>query len=756
MRQIFFITVLLLMKLVNAEIINVPDDHATIQSAINASVDSDTIIVSPGIYYENIDYSGKSILIASYYLLEQNPSYIENTIIDGGQADRVIILENSEGPGTSINGLTIQNGFADNGAGIRCIDINFQMSNMYIKNNHCTVDGGGFVSNSCDIQMNNCVFENNSAQDDGGGMHLGGSVVNISDCEIFNNYSTDRGGGINTGGETVLTVMRSSIHDNEVGNDGGGIYQMYSEGNFYDCIFYNNISAGGSAALDLWSSVGVIQNCTISNNISYSWAGGVGLYSTTTCEIINTIISSNEGSGIWGHSNSITDISYCNIYTNTEGDFGGYFAQGDLGVIQGQNYNGDPCDQYFNIYLDPEFLDPDNYNFQLTANSPCIDAGSPSLPPDEDGSISDIGALYFDPDYLYANFLVNVNEGVIPLTVEFTDISATGPSGDPIIAWEWDFDNDGTIDSSDQHPTFTYQEAGIYTVTLSVNDGENYDNCIKTDFITVHDPVEADFEANILEGYLPLEIQFNDLSVGLAQSWQWDFNNDGIIESIQQDPEFIFTQPGVYSVALTTQDGIYTDTEIKYSYITITAPLTANFTASPLQGVSPLEVQFTDISWGEPIFWIWDFNNDGFADSNEQNPIYIYNETGSYTVSLEISDGSEIVTEIKFDYIVVDPSEAENEVIPLRTELLGNYPNPFNPETVIQYQISEVSKVSLSIFNIKGQLIKTLVDDIEQFGEHSVVWSGKDDNNDLVNSGIYFYRLEVGSDTLTKRMVLLK
>ncbi|KQC05002.1 MAG: hypothetical protein APR54_08555, partial [Candidatus Cloacimonas sp. SDB] len=97
-----------------------------------------------------------------------------------------------------------------------------------------------------------------------------------------------------------------------------------------------------------------------------------------------------------------------------------------------------------------------------------------------------------------------------------------------------------------------------------------------------------------------------------------------------------------------------------------------------------------------------------------------------------------------------------DDEIPFDNLLFQNYPNPFNPETEISYQVSGVSKVSLSIYDIKGRLIKTLLDNIEQSGNHSVIWSGKDNDNNPVCSGIYFSRLQVGNKILTKRMVLLK
>ena len=94
---------------------------------------------------------------------------------------------------------------------------------------------------------------------------------------------------------------------------------------------------------------------------------------------------------------------------------------------------------------------------------------------------------------------------------------------------------------------------------------------------------------------------------------------------------------------------------------------------------------------------------------------------------------------------------------------LSNYPNPFNPAgagrspgTEIRYQVSGDIEVDLSIYNIRGQLIKTLVNELRQAGEHSVIWDGSDQFNHSVPSGIYLYRLKTKDDSKIRKMILLR
>ena len=104
------------------------------------------------------------------------------------------------------------------------------------------------------------------------------------------------------------------------------------------------------------------------------------------------------------------------------------------------------------------------------------------------------------------------------------------------------------------------------------------------------------------------------------------------------------------------------------------------------------------------------------------------------------------------------PVELDDNVIVQTPEVFlhQNYPNPFNPSTTIKYFIKENSKVSLNIYNIKGQKVKQLINDQLASGEHSVVWNGTDDNGKSVSSGIYFYKFKAGSYSHTKKMILMK
>jgi len=97
-----------------------------------------------------------------------------------------------------------------------------------------------------------------------------------------------------------------------------------------------------------------------------------------------------------------------------------------------------------------------------------------------------------------------------------------------------------------------------------------------------------------------------------------------------------------------------------------------------------------------------------------------------------------------------------NNIIPLVNSLGNNYPNPFNPTTTIVFGLKEEAEVSLMIYNIKGQKVKTLVNELMPAGQHEVVWNGKDDNEKTAASGIYFYKMQTSDYLNVRKAVLLK
>ena len=246
-----------------------------------------------------------------------------------------------------------------------------------------------------------------------------------------------------------------------------------------------------------------------------------------------------------------------------------------------------------------------------------------------------------------ANFTSNLISGSFPLSVNFTDLSSNNPT-----AWEWDFNSDGTIDSTVQNPVYKYTSPGTYSVTLNAVNGTARGSTTKSNYITAGDMPAAAFNVAPQEGYSPLTVQFTDTSTGNVNSWLWEFGDGNT--STSQSPTHIYSSSGNYTVRLTVTNAFGSDTEAPSSVnvLSINAP-SPDFTSNITSGKAPLIVQFKDLSSGGPTAWEWDFNSDGAIDSTEQNPVYEFTDTGFYAVTLRAGNGTAWENIVKSDYIMV-------------------------------------------------------------------------------------------------------
>ena len=134
-----------------------------------------------------------------------------------------------------------------------------------------------------------------------------------------------------------------------------------------------------------------------------------------------------------------------------------------------------------------------------------------------------------------------------------------------------------------------------------------------------------------------------------------------------------------------------------------------------------------------------------------RNDFLVYNHENMQFEATDLR-ASDIVD---FAYISFVKDNGASEV-PMVTSLEQNYPNPFNPETTITFNMADPHMAKLKIYNLKGQLVKTLVDSEMPKGKHKVIWNGTDRNGKVVGSGVYFYRLETGEYKKSFKMILIK
>jgi PKD repeat protein len=238
-----------------------------------------------------------------------------------------------------------------------------------------------------------------------------------------------------------------------------------------------------------------------------------------------------------------------------------------------------------------------------------------------------------------AHFIASPYGGFAPLTVQFTDQS----SGNPVY-WDWDFGDSDK--SSIQNPIHTYDTPGTYSVTLNVGNTGGFNKTPVPVTISVFLPPRpiADFNSTQTSGVSPLTVQFHDLSTGTPDILEWFWNFGDSQTSEDQNPVHVYGAPGNYNVSLVVKNGadspenpIHTSLPKQQTITIIQSSIVhAAFSGNPQSGTTPLAVQFTDQSTGNPTSWAWTFG-DG-QSSTEQDPVHVYTTPGTYRVGLEVAN----------------------------------------------------------------------------------------------------------------------
>ncbi|MFH1422621.1 MAG: right-handed parallel beta-helix repeat-containing protein [Planctomycetota bacterium] len=357
--------------------LHVPSAYPTIQSAIDASVDGQVVLVANGTFTgqgnTNLDFYGKAITVRA-----ENGA--ENCIIDCQNTDDVrgFNFHSGETGASVVDGFTIRGGnvWNGNGGAVLCTGASPVITNCTLEDNsapygggiycgscpnmeitNCTIrgnsvgigDGGGILSTDSSITISNCTIENN-VSDSGFGAGIGcesNSTVHVENCTIQNNTGFTGGGisldnssitildstisdntGLNGSGiycqeNSEFTVINCEISGNAAELNGGGLYSIYSSGTIDGCTFSDNSAhLGGGISCDVDSDVTITHTTVTDNNVIYGTAGGSGggiLCSHSNPTIISCIITDNiaySGAGISCVDNSFPIITNCLIAYN--------------------------------------------------------------------------------------------------------------------------------------------------------------------------------------------------------------------------------------------------------------------------------------------------------------------------------------------------------------------------------------------------------------------------------------------------------
>jgi len=228
------------------------------------------------------------------------------------------------------------------------------------------------------------------------------------------------------------------------------------------------------------------------------------------------------------------------------------------------------------------------------------------------------------------NIHANVNSGCRPLAVNFTSNVSSA------LSYQWNFGNGQTSNAA--NPSFTYQEAGSYNVSVIVNFPGGCSNTFHLpNPIIVNPQPTANFTVSNNVGCAPLNVQFNNASQN-GQSYLWEFLGAGLPNSTEVNPSRTYLNPGSFNVRLTTTNEFGCSRSTTLNNIVQVQNPVVNFSATPTNSCPPQVVDFTPNVTGNIASWLWDFG-DGNT-STEQNPSNLYSNNGTFDVSLTVTNAN--------------------------------------------------------------------------------------------------------------------
>jgi hypothetical protein len=461
----------------HAATIDVPGNFPTIQGAINAAANGDTVVVEPGTYFENIDFKGKLITVRS----AQGSGV---TTIDGGGLAPVVNFSNAETTAAVLQGFTLQHGngtasFTYAGGGIHIYNASPTVQNNVVTANQACASGNGIdVSFSSAVIRDNTITGNSIAGCSGnwgGGIHVGGAASAQIIHNTITNNSSDFGGGLALFAAGTPTVMDNVVSGNRATTWGGGIVGV----NQSDATLVQNLITGNTAAQE-----------------------GGGIYWTVPSGTRGPVFVNNTASGNSGPDASVTLGGFdgqVQLFNNifaasttqptvlcdtTYSSSPPAFDHNDLFNSVGSAAGGS-CANFLasgsNISADPTFVGASDYH--LATGSPAIDAGNnaaPALPatdlegkPRVSGPAVDLGVYEFQrqpPLAVTANALPGSTEGASFSGVVGQFTGGVGPYS-ASIAWGDGQTSAGTIGAGNSvSGGHAYAEEGSYAVSLTVTD----------------------------------------------------------------------------------------------------------------------------------------------------------------------------------------------------------------------------------------------------------------------------------------------
>lgn len=398
-------------------------------------------------------------------------------------------------------------------------------------------------------------------------------------------------------------------------------------------------------------------------------------------------------------------------------------------------------------------------------------------------SDSEVESLYHKN--LTVDFSADTTSGPAPFTVQFTNQSTTSDSLNEINFWQWDFDNDGVIDSEEENPTWTYTEGGFYSVKLIVSDSSSQAIELKKEFITVLSEhplikkisdmpndqggwVKVEFLKSVFDTDnlgLPTTNSVELYTVEISDGTDWiaaattvAYGKDKysiLVPTIKDSTKY---EHGLleFRVIAGMEEGNYVSQVVSGYSVDNLAPSTSSNLTGGLFFDESVKLNWQPIidsdlesysvykSLDGSSFELQGFIGDTTYYDNDILPGNIF-----YYVKAVDRSGNESAPSNIINFLITDVANGSS--LPDKFSLEQNYPNPFNPSTLIKYEVPEPSNVKIEIFNMLGQRMAIIVNDHKTAGFYESTWNAQN-----LPSGVYFIYLSAESLSSNKNIIQVK
>lgn len=761
--------------------------YTEIQSAVNQATTGDTVLVYPGTYYENVDLSyANNLNLCSLEAITNDSTFISTTIIDGNQNGSTVYCtvgdKEFEIRGLSITGGSgYQDGAKTIGGGLCLVLSSFNIVNLQIYSNYADFWGGVVINYQATVHLAGCTINNNLALMSGGGICTQGTVseqptITFSEsnrCSLFDNYSAK-------GADMFWDTPFGAVTDIYLDKFTKVAYEKYCA-NYFDG-FFEEWEMGYTPYRTFDVNEGMHEEVDadlyVANNGDDTNSGLTLDQPLRTIFKANTLISSNRDNpktirltsetyehDLWGHSNIPIGLKSNTILQGVSAE--------ETKII------GNPeTFSWGNGVIIPEFLGKNITIKDMSISNgegsavltTCIDNLIIENVVFEASNINSWTTLYIDGIYIskvkldnvifrnnnsinsypaytikaldvvmnnvkvYNNTCINENgkgignvEAMNRVEVtnsEFINNQCTSDNtGRTLFRFlDWGDSLEVVIDNC----LFANNVAGECKMFRTMGENTTISNCTfannsgSPNFGTImNSGTNTVYRNNIfMNNNQPWDLSLTNEVLDIDNCL---FGDSDLVVSNLSGAELILGDNNIYN-----QDPLFVGGD----------PALASYyhlRGGDIGEVSPaIDAGSNSFAWLPDWFYLAEL--DLYGNPRIHNNIIDLGcyEYPGYTPNLD--DELELVTDLN----------------------ASNYPNPFNPKTTIQFNNPQTGKVRVDIYNVRGQLVKNLLNDTLIQGLHKIVWNGTNNANKYSASGVYFYKIRSGNATATKKIILMK